>query len=130
MKITLLALLASILLVSVTNLLFNFGILGSPSTEYQAFSSLEMDKLGFRTLADTNGITIDESGAKQEPVIDNEIRIQFMDNKKKVVIDFPMDFTNDLMKTNLLPFTISTIEKDGWEFVSVTSDNQYIFRRR
>ena len=35
-----------------------------------------------------------------------------------------------ISKNAMLPRTITEVEKDGgWEFVSVTSDNYYIFRK-
>lgn len=136
MKTTLLSLLIAILLITIINALFNFGILGdsikgSPnSSEYRVLNSSQMDIIGFKSLAELNGIKIDSSGTKGGKVASEDIRISFVENSIPMKIDFPKRFAADLTKTNLLPSTISRIEKEGWRFVAVSSDNHYIFRRQ
>ena len=45
-------------------------------------------------------------------------------------ITFPKDKVEKIANVNLLPRTIGEIEKDGgWEFVTVTADDHYLFRR-
>lgn len=114
MKTTLLALLTAILFVSLANLLVSLGLFdGKGATaaaghEYKALSPEQMDDLGFRSVATEEGIAIGEDGK----------------------ITFPKDKVEKIAKVNLLPRTIVEIEKDGgWEFVTVTADNHYLFRR-
>ncbi|MEM9283655.1 MAG: hypothetical protein AAGA96_17675 [Verrucomicrobiota bacterium] len=115
MKNTVLTLLSTILLIGVINLLANLGLFGgsgagstSTSYEYKSMSSQQMDSLGFREIAEEEGIPISEEGE----------------------INFPQEMVGKIAKINMLPRTIELIEKDGgWEFVDVTSDNFYIFRR-
>jgi len=116
MKNTLLVLLAVILVVSIVNLFAAFGILGSGATsggaggtyEYKALSALQMDDIGFRAIAEEEGIEVSEDGE----------------------INFPQEMVDKIAKFNMLPRTIMEVEKDGgWEFVAVTADNHYLFRR-
>ena len=111
MKNTVLALLSVIVLLGLLNLLSNFGIFGSSvggSYEYQTLSSQKMDSLGFRAIAEEEGLEIAEDGE----------------------INFPKEMVNKIAKFNMLSRTIMEVEKDGgWEFVAVTADNYYIFRR-
>ena len=116
MKNTILALLIAILVVALVNLLVSFGILGGGanssgaggSYEYQVLSGEMMDNVGFRAIAEEEGIEVSEEGQ----------------------INFPKELGPKLVKPNLLPRTIQEVEKDGgWEYVSVTSDFHYIFRR-
>jgi hypothetical protein len=67
-----------------------------------------MDVIGFRAVAKANDIPISEEGE----------------------ISFPKEMADQLVKTRLLPREIQEVENDGgWEFVSVTADSVYIFRR-
>ena len=108
MKFVSLALLVVVLLVCLANLAGTLGIVGNSAYEYRALPSQQMDDIGFRKIAEANGIDVGE------------------DDK----IKFPPEMRNKLLKFNMLPYTISEIEKEGWRFVSVTSDNHYIFRKR
>ena len=131
MKNTLLALLVITLLVGIANLLFNLGILGEDksSKEFRVLNGAEMDKIGFMKLAELNNIEISKTTTKPSASNTN-FKISFKENGQYNVINFPKSFTHSLMKTNLLPFTINTIEEEGWSLVTVTADNHYIFRKR
>ena len=118
MKNAIFSLLGFIILIGILNLLTNFGLLGSGGKgampggtadfEYQTLSSQQMDSIGFRAIAGEEGIEISENGE----------------------INFPKEMVDKIAKSNMLPRTIVEVEKDGgWEFVAVTSDNFYIFRR-
>lgn len=114
MKNTVIGLLVTTLLVSLVNLLASLGLLGSvaPSSgssyEYQALNSQQMDAIGFRAIAEEEGIEISDDGE----------------------INFPQEMIEKIAKVNMLPKTISVVEKDGgWSLVGVTSDNHYLFRR-
>ena len=113
MKNTVLALLSVIVLLGILNLLSNFGIFGSSvggaeNYDYQTLSSQQMDSLGFRAIAEEEGLEIADDGE----------------------INFPKEMVNKIAKFNMLSRTIMEVEKDGgWEFVAVTADNYYIFRR-
>lgn len=109
MKNTLLILVIAILAVTVINLLAGLGIIGGAGDAggdytYRVVNGQEMDSVGFSAVAKELGIEPDEEGK----------------------MDLPGE---QLLKPALLPRTIQEIEKDGWEFVSVTSDNHYIFRK-
>lgn len=108
MKASILLLLVVILLVGVANLLFTMGLIGSSAHEYVAYPAQKMDEIGFRKLAEANGIEVSEEGQ----------------------IKFPQELREQMLKHNMLPFTISEIEKEGWRFVSVTVDNHYLFQKR
>lgn len=116
MKTTVLTLLAAVLLVSIANLLVSLGLFGGAGGrggeeaghDYKALSPEQMDDIGFRAVATEEGIAIGEDGK----------------------ITFPKDKVEKIAKVNLLPRTILEVEKDGgWEFVAVTADNHYLFRR-
>jgi hypothetical protein len=114
MKTTLLTLLTAILFVAIANLLVSIGLFdgGGRETavghEYKVLSPEQMDDIGFRSVATEEGIAIGEDGK----------------------ITFPKDKVEKIAKVNLLPRTILEVEKDGgWEFVAVTADNHYLFRR-
>lgn len=118
MKNTLLILIAVILVVSIVNLLASLGLLGGAggalsgggggNYEYKALSALQMDDIGFRAIAEEEGIEVSEDGE----------------------INFPQEMVDKIAKFNMLPRTITEVEKDGgWEFVAVTADNHYLFRR-
>lgn len=121
MKNTLIALLVTILLVSIVNLLSSLGLLGGGAGggaaaaagagyEYKSLNAQQMDAIGFRAIADEEGIEISEEGE----------------------IKFPQEMVGEgkLLKVNVLPRSIQEVEKDGgWTLVSVTADNHYIFRR-
>lgn len=114
MKNTIIALLVSTLVVSLVNLAASLGLLGgggngSGEFEYKALNPLQMDDIGFMLVAKEEGIEVGEDGE----------------------INFPKELAEKIAKVNLMPRTILEVEKDGgWEFVSVTSDNHYIFRRQ
>lgn len=117
MKNTFLTLLALTLIVSFVSLLATLGLLGvggganasgAVEFEYKALNGAQMDAIGFRAVAEDEGIPISEEGE----------------------ISFPKEMAEKLVKTSLLPRELSEVEKDGgWEFVAVTADSVYIFRR-
>ena len=107
MKFTILALLVLTLLMGVANLAAHFGFLPAPSYQYKAFPPGEMNDIGFKMLAEENGIEIGDGKIK-----------------------FPEEMRDQLLKHNIMPFTIAQIEKEGWKFVSVTSDDYYLFRKK
>lgn len=113
MKNTVIALLVLILIVATVNLLAGLGVLGGAggaggSFEYKALNAQQMDAVGFRAVAEEEGIEISDSGE----------------------INFPKEMVEKIAKVNMLPRTILEVEKDGgWSFVAATSDNHYIFRR-
>jgi hypothetical protein len=114
MKNTILALLVSIFLVVLVNLLVGLGVIGKigggsgSEHEYQVLSAQQMDNIGFRSVAAEEGIEVTESGE----------------------INFPKEMVDKISKVNLLPRTILEVEKEGdWKFVASTSDDHYIFRR-
>jgi len=115
MKNTVLALLAAILVIALVNLLANLGVIGSSGGshagvdfEYKALNAAQMDSVGFRAVAEEEGLEISEEGE----------------------INFPRAMAGKIAKINLLPRTIREIEKDGgWTFVTVTNDDHYLFRR-
>ena len=114
MKNTVIALLVAILLVSVVNLLASLGLLGgaggntSGSHEYQVLNAQQMDAIGFRAIAEEEGLDVSEEGE----------------------INFPKEMVDKIAKVNMLPRTIHEVEKDGgWSLSGITADNHYIFRR-
>lgn len=115
MKNTVIALLVAILLVSIVNVLASLGLLGgvggggnSGSFEYQALNAQQMDAIGFRAIAEEEGLEVSEDGE----------------------INFPKEMVDKIAKSNMLPRTIHEVEKDGnWTLVGVTADNHYLFRR-
>ena len=116
MKNTVIALLVAILLVAVVTLLSTLGIIGGgggaaaagANFEYKALNAQQMDALGFRAVAEEEGIEVSEEGE----------------------INFPKEMVDKIAKVNMLPRTIIEVEKDGnWSFVTVTGDNHYLFRR-
>ena len=115
MKNTVLALLSLILVVAIVNLLIGLGVIGGTGGggggsgyEYQVLNAQQMDAIGFRSVADEEGIEESEDGQ----------------------INFPKEMVEKIAKVNLLARTIKEVEKDGgWAFAGVTADNHYIFRR-
>ncbi|MDF1861341.1 MAG: hypothetical protein P1U87_14080 [Verrucomicrobiales bacterium] len=111
MKNTVIALLATILLVCIVNLLASLGLLGGGaggSYEYKALNAPQMDAIGFRTIAEEEGLDVTEEGE----------------------INFPKEMVDKIAKVNMLPRTITEVEKDGgWTLVGITADNHYLFRR-
>ena len=114
MKNTIIALLATILLVVLGNLLIGLGVFslnaGSSSAdyEYKVLNGQQMDAIGFRALAAEEGIEVSEEGE----------------------INFPKEMVDKIAKVAILPRTIAEVEKDGgWVFVTVTGDDHYVFRR-
>lgn len=116
MKNTVIALLATILLVVIVTLLASLGLIGgvgepastAESYEYMAMNAQQMDSIGFKSVAEEEGIEVSEEGE----------------------INFPKEMVDKIAKVNMLPRTITEVEKDGdWTFVTVTGDDHYIFRR-
>jgi hypothetical protein len=116
MKNTIVALLVTILFAVLANLFVGLGVFNpAPSSgeagaahEYQVLNGQQMDAIGFRAVAAEEGIDVSEEGE----------------------INFPKEMVDKIAKVAMLPRTIIEVEKDGgWEFVSVTGDNHYIFRR-
>lgn len=114
MKNTIIALLVTTLLVSLVNLLASLGLLGSVAGgagggyEYKALNAQQMDAIGFRAIAEEEGLDISEEGE----------------------INFPQEMVDKIAKINMLPKTIHEVEKDGgWTLLEVTADNHYLFRR-
>jgi len=113
MKNTIIAMFITILLFVILNFLATLGLIpavGSESVyEYKAFEAQGIDNIGFRMVAAEEGIEVGEDGK----------------------INFPKELVDKLVKVNLLPRTLTEVEKDGgWEFVAVTADNHYLFRRK
>jgi hypothetical protein len=114
MKNTVIALLVAIFLVCTANLLVGLGLFGTAAGgtgsghEYQVLNAQQMDKIGFLSVATEEGIAVSEDGE----------------------INFPKEMVDKISKVNLLPRTILEVEKDGgWEFIAVTNDNHYLFKR-
>jgi hypothetical protein len=116
MKNTIIALLVTILIVVIVDLLASLGIISTGSAgsaaggsfEYKAMNPQQMDAIGFRKIAEEEGIPVTEEGE----------------------INFPKEMVDKISKVNMLPRTIVEVEKDGgWELVTVTEDNHYLFRR-
>jgi hypothetical protein len=114
MKNVILALLSVILLVAVANLALLFLIFrggaqgGAGSHEYKALNAVQMDDIGFLLVAEEEGIEVGEDGE----------------------ISFPQELAEKIAKASLMPRTILEVEGDGgWEFVAVTADNHYLFKR-
>lgn len=116
MKNTIIALLVTILLVALANLLVGLGVFNLSASgskvgaahEYQVLNAQQMDAIGFRAVAEEEGIEVSEEGE----------------------INFPQEMVDKIAKVAMLPRTILEVEKDGgWEFVAVTGDNHYVFRR-
>lgn len=116
MKNTIIALLTTILLITIANLLVGLGVFNTATSstaddvvyEYQVLNAQQMDNVGFRAVAAEEGIEVTEEGE----------------------INFPKEMVDRIAKVAMLPRTIIEVEKDGgWEFVSVTGDDHYVFRR-
>lgn len=110
MKPAHLAILVIILVLGLVNLLASLGVIGggdsdhSGSWEYRVVSPQEMDSIGFRAIAEEEGIEPDEENKMQLP-------------GEKARSDI------------LLQKTLSKLAAEGWEPVSVSLNNFYIFRR-
>ncbi len=105
-----LTLLSLILVVSSVNLATSLRKSGAAAqkSEYQVLNSAQMDNIGFRAIADEEGLKVSDKGE----------------------ITFPKEIADKIVKVNMLPHTIELVEKDGgWQFVAVTNDDHYIFRR-
>ena len=114
MKNVIIALLVAIFLVCTANLLVSLGLFGGSGGgsgsghEYQVLNAQQMDKIGFLAVATEEGIAVSEEGE----------------------INFPKEMVDKISKVNLLPRTILEVEKDGgWEFIAVTNDDHYLFKR-
>jgi len=111
-----LLLLAAVLVVAVLNLLASLGVVGAGSStgetasgswDYKVMSALEMDQIGYKAVADDEGIEPDEEGKMNLP-------------REKVVIQA------------IMPRTLEEIQKDGWELLTIEGTqggNFFIFRR-
>ncbi len=114
MKNTIIALLVTILAFVILNFLVGIGAIPAfvqkaPVFEYKALEPQGIDNIGFRMVAAEEGIAVGEDGK----------------------INFPKELVQKLVKVNLLPRTLGEVEKDGgWEFVAVTADDHYLFRRK
>ena len=109
MKPAPLALLVIILILGIVNLLASFGVIGgggggSGSYEYRVVTPQEMDSLGFKAIAEEEGI---------EP--DGENKMQLPGDKAR--------------SDALLQKSLTILANDGWEPVSVSLNGLYIFRR-
>lgn len=102
------ALLVVILILGVVNLLASFGVIGGGggggSYEYRVVTPQEMDSLGFKAIAEEEGI---------EP--DDENKMQLPGDKAR--------------SDALLQKSLTILANDGWEPVSVSLNGLYIFRR-
>lgn len=107
MKFATVTLLILVLLVGIANLLMSMGMLNLTTNEYRALGPQQMDEIGFKHLAQENGIEIGEGGK----------------------IKFPAEMREEMLKVNMVPYTIKKVEAEGWTFVSVTADNLYLFRK-
>lgn len=116
MKNTVIALLVLILLIAIVNLVATFGVFDGGGNaaadgeayEYKVMNAQQMDSIGFKAVAEEEGIEVSEEGE----------------------INFPKEMVDKIAKVNMLPRTIQEVEKDGgWTFVSVTNDNHYVFRK-
>ncbi len=136
MKNTILALLAVILLVAIANLLAALGLAGgrsggdkAPRYEYKALNAMQMDRVGFLLTAKEQGWAVSEEGEEaymKDPTLQNLAKWLGLEISEENTITFP----KEMNKFNLLPRTISEVEKDGgWEFFEVTGDDHYLFRR-
>ncbi len=135
MKNAILALLVAILLVAAANLFAALGLFGAkggaePSDhEYKALNAIQMDRVGFLLIAKEQGWSVSEEAEEaylQDPTLQNLAKWLGLE----IAEDDTLTFPGDMNKFNLLPRTIREVEKDGgWEFVSVTGDNHYLFKR-
>lgn len=111
MKPAPLALLVVILILGIVNLLASFGVIGGGGSggsggdyEYRVITPQEMDSIGFRAVAEEEGIEPNEENQMQLP-------------GEKARPDA------------LLQRTLGTLAEEGWEPVSVSLNGLYIFRR-
>ncbi len=135
MKTTILALLAAILLIAIANLLAALGLFGSAGGtkgaghEYKALNAIQMDRIGFLLVAKEQGWAVSEEAEEaymQEPTLQNLAKWLGLEISEEGTLTFPQEMN----KFNLLPRTILEVEKDGgWEFIAVTGDNHYLFKR-
>ena len=99
MKNTIIALLTTILLVVLANLLVGLGVFqtAAPDTadavvyEYQVLNAQQMDNIGFRAVAEEEGIEVSEEGE----------------------INFPKEMVDKIAKIAMLPRTIRG--STGWK---------------
>ncbi len=105
---TTLVLVAANLAVSVLLFVGSGAKKSSQGHEYKSLNAIQMDDIGFRLIAAEEGIEVGEDGE----------------------INFPQELAEKIAKANLMPRTILEVEKDGgWEFLAVTADNHYLFKR-
>lgn len=112
MKPAHLAILIVILVLGIANLLAGLGVIGgSPTPEttevtfsYRVITPVEMDSIGFKAVAEQEGVEPDEEGKMNLP-------------GPKVV------------KNALLQTTLDELKKEGWQLTGVTPDSLYVFRK-
>ena len=115
MKSTVISLLIVAVLVGIVNLLATLGVIGggggaSAGGDYIVLSPAKMDELGFASIAKEDGLKGDENGA--------------VTLKREDIIKDPRAY-----RPNMVPRSIEEVEKQGYTFIAVTSDNHYIFRK-
>ncbi|NNE90261.1 MAG: hypothetical protein HKN23_01305 [Verrucomicrobiales bacterium] len=113
MKSTVITLLIAILVVGIANiaLVIMGGGTGGGSDEYLVVDAARMDEIGFASIAREDNLEPDEDGNVTIP------RDKLLNDPRAI-------------RANLLPRTLKEIESQGWEFVSVTRDFDYIFRKK
>ena len=111
MKPAHLAILLVILVLGIVNLLAGLGVIGgsassgaSGGVEYRVVTPVEMDSIGFKAVAATEGVEPDEEGKMNLP-------------GAKVV-------KNALLKT-----TLDELKKEGWVLTGITPDSLYVFKK-
>ncbi len=118
MKSTVIALLIASLVIGLVNLGANLGAFGggadngsgSGSGEYLVLNPAQMDNYGFASIAKEDGLEPDENGEVKLP-------------REKIATD------PRALRQNMTKRTLKELEAEGWKFVAVTSDFNYIFRK-
>lgn len=113
MKPAHLAILIVILVLGVANLLVGLGVIGGNTSSgataggdytYRVITPVEMDSIGFKAVAEQEGVKPDEEGKMNLP-------------GAKVV------------KNALLQTTLDELKKEGWQLTGVTPDSIYVFHK-
>ncbi|MGY8640915.1 MAG: hypothetical protein ACKVJU_07470 [Verrucomicrobiales bacterium] len=115
MKSTVISLLIVAVFVGIINLLATLGVIGggggaNAGGDYLVLSPQKMDELGFASIAEEDGMKPDENGA--------------VTLKREDIAKDPRAY-----RPNMVPRSIEEVEKQGYTFIAVTSDNHYIFRK-
>ena len=120
MKSTVIALLIATLVLGLVNLGANLGLYGGAgeasggssdgSGEYLVLNPAQMDNYGFASIAKEDGLEPDENGEVKLP-------------REKIATD------PRALRQNMTKRTLKELEAEGWKFVAVTSDFNYIFRK-